>query len=167
MFRTLRNLSVSAALLLGAAAAHAPAGASDSKDGEGRPVVEVLEHGWKRHVHSPWLETANWYVEPEGQDVKGFQYRVVIRNNARRAVRAVEWDYRFVRPADGSVVSLHHFKSPAKLKPGGVRKLNAFSVRPPTNSVDAAAAGADGRPGLVEQVAIRAVVFEDGSRQTF
>ena len=128
--------------------------------GDGKAAVEVVGHGWKRHVYSPWLETANWYVEPTGSDVPGFQYRVVVRNRARRTVRAVEWEYRFL-DASGRLVSRHSFSSAAKIRPGKEKTLTAFSVKAPTDSVSA-----DG-PGLSEQVAVRTVVFDDGTRQTF
>jgi len=166
MFRTLRKLSAFAALLAAFGGGPSPARACLPGGGDGRPAVEVLGHGWKRHVHSPWLETTNWYVEADGSDVEGFKYKAVVRNNARRAVRAVEWEYRFVRLADGALVSSHRFTTSARIKPGKTKELSAFSVTPPTRLLDAASANG-GRAGLAEQIAIRAVVFEDGSRQTF
>ena len=159
MARTLRKLPVFAALfvLFGAGGADAKVIAPS---GEGAPAVEVVGHGWKRHVYSPWLETSNWYVEPDSNDVRGFQYKVVVHNGARRTVRAVEWEYRFL-DADGRLVSEHSFSSASKIKPGKSATLTAFSVKPPTYFVSAAGAS------LVEQVAIRAVIFDDGTRQTF
>ena len=159
MNRTLRGLSVFAALLATFCATDAAVKA-DCLSADGKPAVEVVAHGWKRHVYSPWLETTNWYVEPAGSDVPGFQYRVVVRNNARKTVRAVEWEYRFFDP-DGRLVSLHRFSSAGRVKPGKSRALTAFSVRPPTDLVSAAGAG------LAERVAVRAVIFDDGTRQTF
>lgn len=157
----LRNLAAFAALFVAFSAAGATVEAGCVGADRG-PAVEVVGHGWKRHVHSPWLETANWYVEPAGSDVPGFQYRVVVRNGARKTVRAVEWEYRFL-DAGGRVVSAHRFNSAGKIRPRRARALTAFSVRPPTDSISAAGPG----PGLVGQVAIRAVTFEDGTRQTF
>ena len=165
MVKTLRIFAVCAALLIVAGGGMSFARACGPEAGA-VPAVEVLGHGWKRHVYSPWLETTNWYVEPVGSDVKGFQYRVVLRNVARRAVRSVEWEYRFVSPADGSLVALHRFSNNARIKPGKVRELTAFSVKPPTDILDASASRG-GRPDYVEQIAIRAVVFDDGSRLTF
>ena len=159
MNRTLGSLSVIAALLVGFGLPAVTVEA-DCLSAAGRPAVEVVGYGWKRHVYSPWLETANWYVEPAGNDVPGFQYRVVVRNNARKTVRAVEWEYRFHDPG-GRPVSLHRFSSTGKIKPGKSRALTAFSVKPPTDLVSASGAG------LAEQVAVRAVTFEDGTRQTF
>jgi hypothetical protein len=160
MARTLRNLAVFAALLVAFGAA-APVEAT-CLSSDGKPAVEVVGHGWKRHVYSPWLETANWYVEPVGSDVRGFQYRAVVRNDAHKTVREVEWEYRFL-DAEGKLVSQHHFNSPAKIKPGKAGTLIAFSVKPPTSFISANGAGLN----LVEQVSIRAVIFDDGSRQTF
>ena len=161
MRRTWRSLWVCAALLV-AFCAGALAVEASGAGGDGKPSVEVVGHGWKRHVYSPWLETANWYVEPAGSDVRGFQYKVVVRNGARKTVRAIEWEYRFL-DAGGRVVSLHRFSSAGKIKPGKSRALTAFSVKAPTNFISAAGAG----PTLFEQIAIRAVTFEDGTRQTF
>ena len=159
MKRTSRNFTLCAALLVTFCASGAAAGANCLSTG-GKPAVEVVGHGWKRHVYSPWLETANWYVEPVGNDVPGFQYKAVVRNDARKTVRAVEWEYRFL-DSEGRVVSLHRFSSAGRIKPGKARALTAFSVRPPTNFVSAAGAN------LIEEVAIRAVTFDDGTRQTF
>lgn len=155
----MRKLWVCAALLL-VSCAYAWAAETSGAGGDGKAAVEVVGHGWKRHVYSPWLETANWYVEPTSSDVPGFQYRVVVRNRARKTVRAVEWEYRFLDPS-GRVVSRHSFSSAARIKPGREKTLIAFSVKPPTDFVSAAG------PGLSEQVAVRAVAFEDGTRQTF
>lgn len=153
----LKSLSLCAALLVPLCATAGAACLSDST----RPAVEVVGHTWKRHVYSPWLETANWYVEPDSSDVKGFQYKIVVRNDAQQTVRAVEWEYRFL-DAKGRLVSQHRFSSPAKIKPGKVGSLTAFSVRPPTDFISAGAG-----PDLVEKIAIRTVVFDDGTRQTF
>jgi len=159
MSRTLRNIAVFAALLV---AFGADAGAASLfAEGKGAPAVEVVGHGWKRHVYSPWLETANWYVEADGRDVPGFQYKVVVRNDARKTVRAVKWEYRFL-DSKGRVVAAHRFSSEGRIKPGKEKALTAFSVKPPTDSVSAGEG-----PALVEQIAIRAVTFEDGTRQTF
>ena len=61
----------------------------------------------------------------------------------------------------------HSFDSPVKLKPGRVKELTGFSVKPPTRFVNASAIAEDGRPLLFEKVAIRSVVYEDGSSQSF
>ena len=167
MVSRFRSLSVFAALLLasGAAAAHSSHAMARASGAGGRPAVEVVGHGWKPHVYRPWLKSAEWYIEPVGEDVPGFQYRVVVRNTARRAVRAVEWEYRFFDRGTGALVSQHPFRSLTRIKPGRVSSLTAFSVKPPTRSIDAAASGAG--PALDEEIAILSVVFEDGSRQTF
>ncbi len=162
MTRTLRSFSVFAALLVALSASAAAVSAKRAGDDRaGKPAVEVVGHGWKRHVYSPWLETANWYVEPDSSDVPGFQYRVVVRNGLGKTVRAGEWEYRFLDFA-GRLVATHRFSSEGKIKPGREKALTAFSVKAPTNFVSAGAG-----TQLVEQVAIRAVTFEDGSRLTF
>ena len=48
-------------------------------------------------------------------------------------------------------------------KVGGYKRDDGKWVKPPTYSISAAGAG----PDLFEEVAIRAVTFEDGTRQTF
>lgn len=157
--RTLRSLSVFAALLVAFCPAAVEASGQSSDD---KPAVEVVGHRWKPYVYQPWLETSNWYVEPGGNNVKGFQYKVAVRNGTGRTIRAIEWEYTFL-DAGGRLVYRHRFVSPTKIKPGKVKELTIFSVRPPTDSVSAADAGSK----LVEHVAIRAVTFGDDTRLVF
>ena len=102
MNRTLRSLSVFAALLVAFCASYAAVKA-DCLSAGGKPAVEVVGHGWKRHVYSPWLETANWYVEPAGNDVPGF-------HGALRAIDAAvrEWVQRLDRERDLLVLTADH-----------------------------------------------------------
>ncbi len=159
---TSRKLVLFAALLVTLCASAAAVEADGlGRDGAGRQPFVVVSHGWKRAVYSPWLETTNWYVEPDGSDVHGFQYKAVVRNGLGKTVRAVEWEYRFLDSA-GRLVAAHRFSSAGRIKPGKEKTLTAFSVKPPTDSVSA-----DAGPALVEQIAITAVTFADGTRQTF
>ncbi len=88
-----------------------------------------------------------------------------MRYNGDKPVREVLWDYIFLNPSDGKEVSRHSFNSPVRLKRGRVKELTAFSVKAPTDFVNASSVGPNGRPQLVEKVAIRWIVFEDGSMQ--
>jgi hypothetical protein len=163
--RILKHSIFTAALLIGVGTGAAYALTHGGLRAAGDPAVEVLEQGWKRHVYRPWLEARGWFVEADEPDVKGFQYHASVRNNLSKTVRAVEWEYLFLKPSDGSVAARHSSRTEAKIKPGKVRELTGFTVEPPTYMIEAGAA--DSRPGLLEHVNVRAVVFEDGTRQTF
>ena len=132
------------------------------------PALQVLDQGWRPHVFRPWLETRGWFVEADEPDVKGFQYRASVRNNAAKTVREVVWEYLFLDARDGALAARHVFRSASKIKPGKVKELTGFSVEPPTYLVAARADAAGVRgSNFIERVAVRAIVFEDGSRLTF
>jgi hypothetical protein len=140
---------------------------SNPRAAEG-PALQVLDQGWKRHVRRPWLDSPGWFVEADRPDVRGFQYRASVRNNAGKTVREVEWEYQFLNPSDGTLASRHSFRTEAKIKPGKVKELTGFSVEPPTYVVATKADAAGGQAyNYLERVAVRAIVFEDGSRLTF
>jgi hypothetical protein len=164
----LKHSVFTAALLIciGAGVAY-PLACGGPRDGGGA-ALEVLDQGWKPHVYRPWLETRGWFVEADRPDVKGFQYHVSVRNNAAKTVREVEWEYLFLNPSDGTVAARHSFRSASKIKPGKVKELAGFSVEPPTYVVASKpdAAGEEAY-NFLERVAVRAIVFDDGSRQTF
>jgi hypothetical protein len=167
MVRTLRHLSLFAAILAFIFGGVLLAGASPSSASE-QNALQVLGHGWHRHVYRPWLDTPDWYVEPSKPDVKGFQYRATVKNNTGKSVEGVEWEYLFINPDDGSVVARHQFSSAEKIKAGRVKELVSFSVEPPTKIVEARPdATNDARPQFVEKVSIRLVTYSDGTNQSF
>ena len=165
MIRTLRHLLFFAALLafaFGGVSLASPSGASE------QTALQVLGHGWRTHVYRPWLDTSDLYVEPTEPDVKGFQYRAAVKNNAAKSVERVEWEYLFLNADDGSVVARHRFSSAGKIKAGRVKELVGFSVEPPTKIVEARPRATDGaRPQFVEKVSIRLVTYSDGTSQSF
>jgi hypothetical protein len=166
--RILKQTIFAAALLVSGFGTAYPFACGGSMSAAGGSAWEVLDKGWRPHVYRPWLETRGWFVEADQPDVRGFQYRVSVRNNASKTIRAVEWDYLFLNPTDGAVAARHSFLSGAKIKPGKTKELTGFSVEPPTYVV-ATKAGDDGGQSYnyLERVAVRAIVFEDGSRLTF
>lgn len=166
--RILKHSIFTAALLVIGFGTASPLACGGNMSAAGGPELEVLDKGWRPHVYRPWLETRGWFVEADQPDVRGFQYRVSVRNNADKTVRAVEWDYLFLSPSDGALAARHSFRSEARIKPGRVKELTGFSVEPPTYVVAARAGAADGQiSNYLERVAVRAIVFEDGSRLTF
>ncbi len=82
-------------------------------------------------------------------------------------MREVAWEYVFVNASDGREVSRHSFVSAVRLRPGRTKELTGFSVRAPSNFVNASAVTPAGEPRLAEKVVIRSLVFDDGSRMSF
>ncbi|MDQ3745277.1 MAG: hypothetical protein M3444_12915 [Acidobacteriota bacterium] len=165
--RIFRHSIFTAALLISFSTAYTLARASNLRAPEG-PALQVLDQGWKRHVQRPWLDTPGWFVEADRPDVRGFQYRASVRNNAGKTVREVEWEYQFLNPSDATLAARHSFRTEARIRPGKVKELTGFSVEPPTYVVATKADAAGGQAyNYLERVAVRAIVFEDGSRLTF
>jgi hypothetical protein len=96
--------------------------------------------------------------------IKGFQYKVTIRNAGAKVIRAIEWDYVFIDPATGNEVARHAFNSQKAIKPGRSNELLHFSISKPTKVVSAGAmeGGAIRRP-FTERVIVNKIVYADRS----
>ncbi len=76
-------------------------------------------------------------------EAKRFVYELRIRNVGNRVISAVRWEYDFVDPKTGKLVSRHSFSSKTALKPGRTTLLSERSLRPPTPVIDIAELGSD------------------------
>ena len=93
----------------------------------------------------------------------GFLYKVTLRNDGARAVKAVEWDYVFTDAATGQVVGLHQFAGEGKIAPGKKKEFSFFIPSPPARTVSADALNSREREGLAEEVVVVRVLYDDGA----
>jgi hypothetical protein len=98
---------------------------------------------------------------------KGFQYRVTVKNNGKKTIRAVGWDYLFVVVKEDAKEpqeeSRHSFASHQKIKPGESKELLHFSTTPPTRVINAEATGGEKPLPFLERVVINRIEYSDGS----
>jgi hypothetical protein len=94
--------------------------------------------------------------------IKGFQYKVTVKNAGAKAIRAIEWDYVFIDPVTGSEVDRHTFESRKTIKPGRSNELLHFSITRPTKVVTAGALeNGDARRPFTERVVVKKIIYAD------
>ena len=93
----------------------------------------------------------------------GFVYKVTLRNDGARGVRAVDWDYVFSDAATRQELGRRRFGSEEKIAPGRKKEFSFFIPSPPTQTVSVDALNRKEREGLAEEVLLMRVVYEDGT----
>lgn len=93
----------------------------------------------------------------------GFLYKLTVRNDGARAVKAVDWDYVFTDAATREELGRRRFTSEERLAPGKKKEFAFFVPSPPTQTVSADALNRRERDGLAEEVVIVRVLYEDGA----
>jgi hypothetical protein len=97
------------------------------------------------------------------QRVVEYVYRVKLRNDGKKAISAVDWEYQFLDPDTGQELAHHRFETLGGVKPGKSRTLESASVAPPAKVVSAGALGRGGKAKYKERVVVRCVAYSDGS----
>jgi hypothetical protein len=89
----------------------------------------------------------------------GYYYAVTFRNDGKRPVKALVWDYAVASPGDPESLTHHQFFNRVDIRPGKHKEVYRFAVTPPTRTVSAAKP--DSR--LIEEVIVKVVQYKDGS----
>ena len=92
-----------------------------------------------------------------------FVYRVRLRNEGQKTIRAVEWEYIFIDRATQREVARHHFQSEEKVRPGKRKTLVEYSTSPPTKIISVGMLSHPESDRFIEKVMIKGVRYEDGS----
>lgn len=92
-----------------------------------------------------------------------FLYKVSLRNNTNKTIKAIDWDYIFFRNDTQSETGRLEFTSEEKIGPGKTKELNVMARRPPAKTVSVYALDKTERQGLDEQVVIMRLEYTDGS----
>jgi hypothetical protein len=90
-------------------------------------------------------------------------YKIKVRNDGEKAIKALVWEYVFSEPETGREVGRRRFLSKTKIDPGKTKELTMRSASPPTGSINAASIGKKSQNQYSEKIVIRAVQFTDGS----
>ena len=93
----------------------------------------------------------------------GFIYKATLRNDAGKAIKAVDWDYVFTDAATGEELGRRQFTSEEQIGPGRKKELSFFVPSPPTRRISAHALDRRERDGLAERVEVMRILYEDGS----
>ena len=92
-----------------------------------------------------------------------FLYKVSLRNNATKTIKAIDWDYIFFSGNTQTETGHLEFTSEEKIGPGKTKELNVMARHPPAKTVSVYALDKTERQGLDGQVVIMRLEYTDGS----
>jgi hypothetical protein len=92
-----------------------------------------------------------------------FLYKVSLRNNTNKTIKAIDWDYVFFSSNTQSETGHLEFTSDAKIGPGKTKELTVMAHRPPARTVSIYELDRTERQGLDGQVVIVRLEYTDGS----
>jgi hypothetical protein len=92
-----------------------------------------------------------------------FMYKVSLRNDGAKPIRALDWDYVFFEKGTAREVGRLQFTSEQKIAPGKSKELTVVARQPPAQTVSAQALNERERDALDERIEIVRVEYADGS----
>ncbi|HEX8161155.1 MAG TPA: hypothetical protein VF538_04745 [Pyrinomonadaceae bacterium] len=135
-----------------------------SASGTAESGLRVIRSGDRGSASSGAVPTRSVSGTPlMGRKVVEYVYRMKLRNDAEKAISAVDWEYQFLDPDTGRQLDHHRFASFGRIKPGKSRTLQSASITPPAKVISAAALGRGKKPAYKERVVVKCVAYSDGS----
>lgn len=92
-----------------------------------------------------------------------FNYKLSVRNTSQKSIKEIDWDYVFTDAATGEELGRRQFTSVEKIGVGKHKELTVMVSSPPTQRISAYTLGKKERDGLVEQVNVVRILYDDGS----
>jgi len=92
-----------------------------------------------------------------------FLYKVSLRNNSTKTIKAIDWDYVFFSTNTQTETARLEFTSETKIGPGKTKELNVMAPRAPSKTVSVYELDKSERQGLDGQVVIVRLEYTDGS----
>ncbi|MBD0327050.1 MAG: hypothetical protein ICV68_11495, partial [Pyrinomonadaceae bacterium] len=95
--------------------------------------------------------------------VKGYEYKVQLRNAADKPIKAVQWSYIFTDPLTHQQLVRHEFYSRIQIPPGREKKLSIFTKNSPPKVVDVKELSSRDGKQWDESVVVGSIEYADGS----
>lgn len=92
-----------------------------------------------------------------------FLYKVSVKNNDKKGIKLIDWDYIFFDKETGLELQRHQFTSEEKIASGKTKELKVFISNPPTQIISVNALNKNERVGLGERVLLVRIEYADGS----
>jgi len=84
-----------------------------------------------------------------------FGYKLILRNEGQKTVRAVDWEYLFIDRDTLKEMARHQFHSEETICPGQRKTLVEYSTSPPTKVISVRALPQPEAEQVIERVAIK------------
>ena len=92
-----------------------------------------------------------------------FSYKLSVQNTGAKTIREIDWDYIFRDAATSEELGRREFTSVEKIGPGKRKELSVLVSSPPTQRISVNTLGKREHDGLVEQVIVLRILYDDGS----
>ena len=92
-----------------------------------------------------------------------FRYKISVRNDGRKAIREIDWDYVFTDAATGEVLGRREFTGVEKIAPGKEKEMYFLTPSPPAQRISLQSLNKRERDGMSEQVVVVRILYEDGT----
>ncbi|HEV2827194.1 MAG TPA: hypothetical protein VGW76_06280 [Pyrinomonadaceae bacterium] len=92
-----------------------------------------------------------------------FNYKLSVQNTGSKTIRTIDWDYVFTDAATGEELGRREFTSTEKINPGKRKELSVFAFSPPAQRISVYSLGKNERDGMLEQVIVVRILYDDGS----
>lgn len=92
-----------------------------------------------------------------------YTYEVKLRNESKKEVVSIVWEYLFLEPDSDQEVGRRRFESEVSIKPGKTKNVSVRSSIPPTGTINAASADGKGSNTFKEKIVIVSIKYADGS----
>lgn len=114
----------------------------------------------QRDLPIPELPSESRQREPSASYV----YEVSLRNDSKREVSSITWEYVFLDPATKAEVGRRRFTSKTRIGSGKSRTITMRSAIPPTGAIDATKASARSQEKYSEEIVLVSVEYSDGTK---
>jgi len=102
-------------------------------------------------------------IPPNSKRNEVYVYKVTVKNNGAKRIKAVDWEFQFLHPETQEVLGSRRITSRVKLSPGKTEVLKAQLLQQPTRIVWADQLGKKYSDQFKEQVIIHRIDYADGS----
>lgn len=92
---------------------------------------------------------------------KQFIYQLKIRNEDKKQIVALNWDYLFIDPESGKIIARHSFNTQTQIQPHKSKTLSEISTLPPTNIINVRMLDKNPASQFIEQIVVNSIVFHD------
>lgn len=148
--------------------------AQDAARDQTPPGITIAKYKWEPANSGPSVDSS---IKAESDSPSGdssgttsqdsqfgerqaFVYSVEVSNGGPKAIKAVRWDYIITDSKTGEELGRHEFESLEKIGRAKTKRLNARSRISPTRIVPIQVSD---KGSTVERVALKCIVYEDGS----
>jgi len=102
-------------------------------------------------------------IPPASKGSVVYVYKVTVKNNGAKRIKAVDWEFQFLHPETQEVLGSRRITSRVKLSPHKTEVLKAQLFQQPTHIVWADQLGKKYSDQFKEQVIIHRIDYADGS----